>query len=53
MAHLAQFDEGKHPVDEDLSGAAGERFASVDWPGYVPSQSYVGLAREKSRQASR
>lgn len=50
IAHLAQYDEGKHPVSEDPSGAADKQFVSIEQPGYVLSYNlelnYVGLARE-------
>lgn len=32
-AAVSQYDEGKHPVSEDLSGATDEQFESVERPG--------------------
>lgn len=50
VEHLAQYDEGKHPVSEDLSGAADQRFDSKERPGYLLSYNlelnYIGLAKK-------
>lgn len=39
-----------HPVEEDLSGAADERFDSKERPGYLLSYNlelnYIGLAKK-------